>query len=390
MITISQQPASLIPVYNPTPFVISSDNNNETGFFYIADLYIGQQSGSLTLNSRHRFPARPDFGTAVIDLNRIVESYISHHFKDDSVIEYCYNNFKIFQIKFGEEYGGVVYPNLTTSNEITAFNGALPYVDYLSFSFTDYELTGAGKKFLTNCPAINIRTGQKFYLYFKTNSSAWRVKYRRYSGGVAAANVTITNPGNGIVQDSLFYSVQCGSSYLATALPGAVDYYSVQIETTLGAVLSEEKIITIDSDCTKFDVYRLHFLNSLGGFDAFNFTKLSEVSTDIQRSHYKSRKGNINSVGTAFTYSISDREDTTSFTSYKDKVTVNSNWISEAESIWLKELLISPVVFWESPDGFIPVKITDNIYKQEKVVNRKMFNLKVSFEIAHTNYAQRY
>ena len=39
-ITVEQQPTSGVTVYNPVPYVVSSTNDGETDFKYVADVYI--------------------------------------------------------------------------------------------------------------------------------------------------------------------------------------------------------------------------------------------------------------------------------------------------------------------------------------------------------------
>jgi len=128
----------------------------------------------------------------------------------------------------------------------------------------------------------------------------------------------------------------------------------------------------------------------MGGFDSFSFTRLSTENSAIARQSYKRNLGTLTPVTGAFGYSKSDRQDTVFDTDIKDSITVNSDWISEDESTWLKELITSPCVYLDhATHGLIAINITNGAYEKRRSVNDKIFNLVITFEYSYNSKRQR-
>ncbi len=88
--------------------------------------------------------------------------------------------------------------------------------------------------------------------------------------------------------------------------------------------------------------------------------------------------------------SKSDRSEHTLSTESNDAIIITSNWLTESESRWLKELCESPIVFQELNGTMIPITINEARYEPKKTVNDKLFNLSLSFNYSVSNYRQRY
>ncbi len=72
-------------------------------------------------------------------------------------------------------------------------------------------------------------------------------------------------------------------------------------------------------------------------------------------------------------------------------IRLTSNWITEAESIWLRELFDSPIIYCEYPDGTL-VAVADidlNTYEEKQNIIDKTFNLEMTVNLAWNNYRQR-
>lgn len=406
-ITIEQQPQTYSTVYNNLPFVVSSDNTTEAGFQYVFDVWV---SGSFL--TRHRIPARPGTGVGVFDPRKVLESLVTHDI-DYAVNNWsnCPNSIIDYQIKYGEEYvdSGVttVFDDLEDSGTLFVFNASLEYLEWLEFDYTDYDLSevSTSTKFLTNAPNIqNVILGQKAWLHMLASDplqtigetigdkGAYQVKTYSAAGTLINTSVAYTSDITGITGD-MIERIGIGPAQLLEQFGGSflngASYYTVAV---LSGGLSPTRItelrrFNIDSAC-RYTPVRLHFLNKLGGFDAFNFKKASKNNTDINRKTYKKLLGTQS--GTSFTYSSSDRVVNNMSISTDDSVKITSDWLSEEESFWLKELVSSPIVFQELNGQLIPVQITDTKYEQKKKDTEKIFNLELTFNYSVTNYRQRY
>jgi len=73
----------------------------------------------------------------------------------------------------------------------------------------------------------------------------------------------------------------------------------------------------------------------------------------------------------------------------RETVTLNTDLLSEAELLHLKECVQSPVVYSLEGGVLIPVKVIDSAFVQKKKVNDKVFNLTITIEYASTLELQR-
>ena len=148
----------------------------------------------------------------------------------------------------------------------------------------------------------------------------------------------------------------------------------------------------IDTDNCNYTNYRLFWQNSLGGTDFFNFKLDSTNSIDVNRTEFKKTLD--------FDYTLSDNS--ASGTSPRgrqilsqkvaSKVIINSDWLTEAESNWLGEILKSTSVnLLTTHTNFsgvttavaIPIMIIDSGYTYKTYLRNQLFNLSLTFEYAN-------
>ena len=156
----------------------------------------------------------------------------------------------------------------------------------------------------------------------------------------------------------------------------------------MGTVTSETLTYTIDDACTKNDVLVFHWLNKYGGFDSFAFIRANTQKADITRANYKNPTGTIS--GSTYSYSAADNQNTVFDTRIKDKIEVLSDWLTDAESVWLEELVTSPEIYLDDATyGLVAVNVVDKAYEKKKAVSYKAFNLKLTFEYSFIRNRQR-
>ena len=426
-ITIKQAPYTFQPAYNPIVTVVSSDKTAEANFLYVCDIYITGVSSPAYI--RKKLNAEPTTGFAVFDIHREIENYLSSDINYSSMaITTNANSYVKYQCKFGEEFGlsssgTTVYTNLTNDTAKYAFNGIFDYLDFVDYStLADldscaYEIGGnSSNKFLTNQPRTTyIRDNENAWLYCQTQTSGsiYYAQIVTFSNiGATQKTVYLANSFQAVTTDAgHFVKIPIGTNQLnyltltvtantngaqplidTSILDSASNYtrsYRVVLTDFANNQTSEQKFFYRQNNCTNHDVYRFHFLNKLGGFDSFSFIKLSRKTSTISRQSYKSNVGTL-SAGGFYTFANSDKHDTVFDTNIKDTITVNSDWISEAESTWLEELITSPTVYVDdATDGLIPITITSTAHEHRKVENDKVFNLVLTFEYSYNRKRQR-
>ncbi len=69
-------------------------------------------------------------------------------------------------------------------------------------------------------------------------------------------------------------------------------------------------------------------------------------------------------------------------------MTLNSDLLTDAEYIWLQDLILSPMVYIEDSGYFFPCVITDNDYEPKKYINDDLSNLVINIEFGKQQNAQ--
>lgn len=126
----------------------------------------------------------------------------------------------------------------------------------------------------------------------------------------------------------------------------------------------------IKNVCSKFDKYKLHYVDWNGAYSQIQFSYNSIKSIDTQKDKYLPINKNI----------------LTPYNSkYDDVITLTSNFIKEGDNQKFKELFTSKFVYLEEPDGLItPAVITSNnvdltTYRESKKILNYNVTVKKGF-----------
>lgn len=396
---VNQNPPAYSPAYNENMFLATSSGTAQTNFRFVFDVYAND---GVTLIARIKLPARPTDNKGLFDAKRVIENYLSYDLPTGGEAAGFYRNsgsFYKYTVKVGEEYGSpspTVYANQVTVSGLYVWNAAFDWFEFRNFLYTDYLLTTAAQKsLLTNAPTIqDIESSQNAWLSMMTASSGSirHGQFKKYdSSGVLLGTLNIASTHDPINEDAdRFLRLACGTANLNAHTPGWIDsnvsYYTVQVLGTSSAVVSQLYRYDVQSNC-RFTTVRLHWLNKRGGWDSFNFTLKSFESIKVIKQLFNRVYGTT--TGT-WSYQSSDRGDTVYDSRGKPAFRINSDWITEEESTWLEELLLSPEVYHEYDSGtFIGVQIKTDTYEKQKKVNRRIFNISLEFEYSFDKVAQR-
>ncbi len=406
-ITILQEPIDRTPAYNENWFVAETDNQAQSNFKFVVDIvFLGDVSYTRRIK-RNIYPGSTN--KLVIDVHRIIENYLTHDIDlatDEVTLNS--NSWKGYIVRIGEEYGTTptVYPNLAQSNIILTWNAAFGFEQFSQTAGVDYVLSYPTSPFLTNSPDQNVSIDEKGWLYMIQSSNGQsfsQAEVVTYDANGIVQTVLINNPYNAVSSSGECFlrmpaapaslNLLSSGSINSGTLPiidSSITRYTIRtLDTAIpNGASSVTKTYNIVSNCSDHTKYRLHFLNRLGGFDSFSFIKGSQITDQINKANYKKPKGDL--YGSQFGYLISDRLTTQYQTEVKTTYQINSDWISDEESEWLRELLSSPIIFWQQDDNLIAINITDVNYIAKKALTDMTFNLTVTFETSYTNQMQRY
>jgi len=439
---IKYLPQQYRTVYNPVEIVLyetSSTTRNYTGFAYLIDV----KDGSTTVG-RLKVPPTTD-GYGRFDMSGIMESYMSSDLGllNGTNIDSVYNNtnsYKDFTLEFGWVHYNtgsattsipqtVTFPDTTTGTyyDLLTFNASLPryrrdvvnFYDWQSLNyFRNYTASTVDRKFLTNSPngeslisSYNQKVmltdeGYLYSLYDHANFPLTEVNIRILDILNNTRDVILSLPtGLSSFKDLRIPSApatlnKIDQNYISSGLYpiiGTEDVsYKIFLSDSNGRA-SQEFFFNIDSEC-RFETRRLEFLNSLGGFDYFNFTKVSRHTEDIERKFFQTTPNDLTSTG-AINYSISNREKVQYHTKSMPKMKLTSDWIDYNTYNWLLELIESPEIYlmdsYTAPSGSteirrIPVKNIEGNWEEKVSSVDKVFNLEVNLEFGIDNIRQSF
>lgn len=155
-----------------------------------------------------------------------------------------------------------------------------------------------------------------------------------------------------------------------------IGYYVVGLGNNIGNLYGVN-YYKIMRNCSPWNTIRLCWLNRLGGFDYFTFNWKNKNSINIERKMYKQNL--------PWNYTMGAREDTILAQTSVDSYTISSDFISEIEAIWMKELFASKEVYWLKDGVKYPIIITDNSYEVKRTLIDKMIAITINFKMAYAN-----
>jgi hypothetical protein len=391
MITIIESPNNWQNLFNEIVIGVSGGNSTQPNYQFLCDVNVSGQSNPVT---RLTLPKQPLVGTVQINVADIVKNYVTFDFGgfNSTDIVPCVNSQAKYWLQLGEIYDNasgvpVIYPNLaqfgTSGSPKLGSNAIFDFLNWTKTAFSpDKQLKPSNKVSLNdNSYREKIRINQqRFLTFFDLSNEIFIVDVNVYNSAgtsIDSSSYSTYTAASGIV------SLNIGESFLTfmgVSLVGAA-YYRVDIKNSSDELVFT-KTIDVDSSCANYEVYRLHWLNSLGGFDAFNFTMVSTESVEIENKEYKK----VQALG----YQKTDRLKTKYFTKLTERITLNSDLLTDAESVALEQLVVSPVVMLEtSATSYVPVNIVANNYVKRKYEQgRQIPNLQIAIEYSFDNYRQ--
>ena len=400
MITIINSPGLYDPIYNPIWYKVQSSNSSNQLFKYIYDFSV---DGNIVFRSTNA-PA-PD-GYGYIDVSRVIESYVTNDLsssftENGSPSVGLDNNYIEFKLVFGEQYyngSTLTYSGLTTGTTIYPFAAALEYKDVPSYDWNDYNMSGSTDDlFLTHMPRTSYVTAtQRQYLTFLRNAiltavtgsfkvitytSADITKYEYY---ININNNSLDNGGRmlriptgwyGWGQiDEMYVSGPDASSWSGRYSTDIVKW-TICLCDENGNNTSEIFTYILKDDKCRYTPKEIYFKNRLGAVETFVFQLVSSKKQSSSKSNYQNNNP-YNQIG----YSNSDRVSTNLSITSKETFTALSDWITEEESEWLKELFTSNLVWIKEGTSLIPINILSNNYDIYTKEQKNLFNVAIEYE----------
>jgi len=378
-------PDDFIGAFNQVVYKISSNNTAQPNFNFIVDI---KETTTSTLLARLKYPKQPGVTDLTFDIGDVLKNSVSYDFLNAQAAYVAANtNSRLkYYVEFRELYdNGSGVPTLqavsasdpatpSASSYKFASNAIFDFEDFTPTAYVNTNVSGFGYLNANTSSFENIEASQnKILTFFDPNRIVAKIVL--LSGSTVVQSITLP------AKEHLF-NINAGKWIIDTSgLTLANETYVVQLKTS-GDVLLATKTFTYTPQCSNYSTVRLHWLNKLGAFESFNFIMNSRKSEEIERKQFK--------AALPISYLKSDRLKTNFNTTINDKISINSDWISEEQSILLEQLATSPVIYLErSATNFVAVNITNQNYEIKKYLDdRKLFNLSFDIEYTYSRYRQ--
>ena len=346
------------------------------------------------------------------------------------------NATKYFMVEFYLEYSptidGVVTIDTSTYvlSEIYLFyNGYLNYDDVLNQTGNDYgyNLSSFNKvmnsnngKFLSNAPItqfarISDYGTLSFFNFLSTSDYSFQVGSNNATDKrVEKIQIKFYNSSNTLLANQdVVATISNGSYTVANNLSNTrinyfggfpanlngwstpfsihkanISYYTIQALDDNSQNISQlYRINIITDDCKGFEGIRLTWLNPYGVWDYYTFTKKSVRSLQTNRTSYTQLGGTWNES----TYKINGFSGgKKNFrVNSKELITVNTDYLVDADAIWFEDLINSPEVyilngFSSDANGMVnkyvePVTVATSSYTRKTKANDKL--IQYTFEL---------
>jgi hypothetical protein len=379
-ITINSIPPSYSSAHDALWFVVTSDNVGTSNFKYVFDIQVNLE----TVASFKVYPDANNLG--IIDFGPIVRNYLQRQLVEDGAgfVRNASNSLSVdYTIRYGEEYNGVTYPNLT-SGTYKGWNFSL---DPFRTPITTYA-----NKFLTSRDRTNAKVvqGESFLItYFNSdlaNSLTATIQNLNEDGSNNGSAATGTNfIGSAVNSVLLDLSPASINAYLGTTKITASTYaYRVSIGSDS---------ITITQTCApRFTPVQIVFQNQFGGYDQFAFRLLSRQSKKMDRQTYTRSGYDINIETKTMDFKNSSNVfygGKRSFTTGIDySYLVISDYLTVDDYNLGSQLLASNEIYYQLGGNYYPIVFTGTTWQEKNNSSDKIFNYELNFDLGIKQFSQ--
>lgn len=399
---LSGSPQSATPVYNKMIFKVSGSLTSATNYRYVCDVKNG--AGTTTL-ARLKCDKLPTTNYGFFDVSRVVETLMAPTVPTLAQVGFADHAgfYSGYRLTFMEEYGStpVVQTGTTTNvSGVLAFAGNLEQLELADWSaglyFPSGALQGGEKALTTTCVQISNPANALNVVY--SNSYGFLCGGAGFSGAIVSANVVYTNAAGAVVRDfsvprplsvsgsihrfgagpmnlKALTSAQCsdgqaGSFNFPTA-EGAGYYIQFVDLTDAGYTATWFRL----GPCERFNSIPVHFVNKYGGIDSYTFSMKNRKRANVEREVY----GYNSDVYATTTYNKVWAG------SFDFVYALNSDWLTDAESEWLIEMVRSGQVWLELDGQLVEAVVNANQYQFVTRRNDRLTQLQIEVAVAYDN-----
>ena len=406
-ITYIQTPKTWTPVSNDMIYYVQTNSA-------ISNLWLEINVQS-SLVARIKLVVNDD-GFAYCDIKQFLQSFIKNdqiHF--DNVLWKALNDLSYFvnySVVCVETIGGTEYAD----NTRYAFNGQMPFVEFVEYD--EQYNTGLSPlgKFLTNSPRTLktdfIRTN--FLSYIDGSPTAVKIRLRTYESGAttpthvyeididdlsALAGIIALNKdsigGEIVLWEDVSelweeLSPQTWDELGGYIINPNVTQYDICLIDTEGDEVTERFYFQLESYCSKYQKTNVYWQNSLGGFDSYTFNMVKKKRYNIDRKSIQSNPYNFTNEGySQHTGNVFNLSNQNYFSNYNETLILNSDLLTNEEHAWMWELIKAHSIYVEQVINgttyYVPTTIKATNYEPKIKIVDGLQNITIELEFGYDN-----
>jgi hypothetical protein len=382
---LSGSPLVATPVYNKMLYKVSGSLIAQPNYRYVCDV----KNPAGTTLARLKCDKLPTTNFGFFDVQKVVETLVAPTAPSLTQTGFVDHSgfYSGYRLDFTQEYGNtpVVTGATTTVSGVMAFAGNLEQLELAGWSgglyFPSFIADGVSRALTTPTSRTVYGTDYGFLCMGQSGTPFDRVKVtyptRTFTVALpASVSGSIARFGAGPMNLKALTSAQCsdgsagsvnfptteGSSYTLAFEDSGSGNFSVYYTYTIGP-------------CQRFDSIPVHFVNKYGGIDSYTFTMKNRKRANIQRE--------------VFGYN-SDVYATTTYNkvwagSFDFVYALNSDWLTDAESEWLIEMVRSGYVWLELGGQLVEAVVNANQYQFVTRRNDRLTQLQIEVAVAYDN-----
>lgn len=379
------EPQAYTPADNPITWVFESDQFFQENFSFLVQVLVNG-----TLDSEHLIFPEINGKRAHFDASEIARRNCSPPGLNSVDISYDAGNTVEIAIRVYERYGTEPENHAYVQGGITAFKACLHDEDFVTYNMQDYYWVWPimhprtdKPRFMTLFPrAQSMKCGmtQELFLMWMATEielDLFVTLYRADGTTISTDAIATTTLSNKMTMLNVSPRSIYSNSLITEADFEDCAYYTVYLSDYTPGRESETIRITIDQTCDKYGTKRLHFLNSLGGIDAFSCTKANTHSREVEHNSQEHKWGQWDNDGN-YVYSLNQARSVDHLNTSNGKLVVTTDWIGQRVQNWLAdEIYESPYVAMEAAGAngieFRRVRVTNNKFEYKQTVKETLF-----------------
>jgi hypothetical protein len=389
---LSGSPQVATPVYNKMLFKVSGSLIAQPNYRYVCDV----KNPAGTTLARLKCDKLPSTNFGFFDVAKVVETLIAPTkptLTQTGFVDHA-GYYSGYRLDFMEEYGNtpvVQTGTVTTVSGNVSFAGNLEQLELATWSGGLYFPSGAivnhTNRMLTtpttrtvyadgygwlSIGQFNYAVEKAYIQYWSATGATFARQFDVLAPSVSGSNVI--RFGVGPMNLKALTSGQCDDGnpgdYLFQGNAG--DFYDVYFSRGSNITIRQRYVI---GQCQRFNSIPVHFQNKYGGIDSYTFTLKNRKRANITRQTF----GYNSDVYATTTY------DKVWAGEFDYVYALNSDWLTDAESAWLIEMVRSGQVWLELDGQLVEAIVNANTYQFTTRRNDRLTQLQVEVAVAYKN-----